>query len=148
MRSDVGVAVPPAGSTFFPPAGSTTATGWSAPVRPLAERISALPSLTRQELERHDVAALQATLQEMCSQLGGSAGGPEAVGEMHGNGTPRITSLVAVWLIGRVSQAYRPGVKLVKLSRVRDLDVLRSIGGVADLLVRAIRADLGVNPDE
>ncbi|UXA15853.1 hypothetical protein KXD97_32445 (plasmid) [Mycobacterium sp. SMC-8] len=148
MRSDVGVAVPSVGSTFFPPAGPTTPTGWSTPVRSLAERISALPGLTRQALERPDVAGLQATLQEMCAQLGGSAGGPAATGELHGNGTARITSLVAVWLIGRVSQAYLPGSKLVKLSRVRDPDVLRSIGGVADLLVRAIRADLGVNPDE
>ncbi len=65
------------------------------------------------------------------------------MGEMHENGTLRIASQVAVWMIGRVSEAYEPGKKLVKLSQVREVDVLRSIGGVADLLIRSIRADMG-----
>ena len=88
-------------------------------------------------------------MQELCAQLGRRTPADIAMGELHQNGTPRIASQVAVWMIGRISQAYEPGKKLVKLSRVRDVDVLRSIGGVADLLIRAIRADMGgKDPDE
>ena len=144
----MGAAIARPGSTFFPPAHPTAPAEGSTPVASLAERISAVPGLTRQALQRLDAAAMQATLQELCAQLGGATRAPAATGELHGNGTPRIPSLVAVWLIGRVSQAYQPGTKLVKLSRVRDPDVLRSIGGVTDLLIRAIRADIGGNPDE
>lgn len=148
VRSDVGAAMPKVGSTFFPSADPIAPIERSTPVGSLAERISAVPGLTPQELQSLDAAALQATLQELCAQLGGPTRAAVVTGELHGNGTPRIPSLVAVWLIGRVSQAYRPGTKLVRLSRVRDPDVLRSVGGVADLLIRAIRADIGGNPDE
>lgn len=119
----------------------------TAPVIPpatrLADRISAVSSLTRESLLRLDRVELEQTLQELFAQLGGRSASEVAAGELHANGTLRIPSLVAVWLIGRVSEAYRPGTKLVKLSRVRDVDVLRSVGGVAELLIRSIRADIG-----
>jgi hypothetical protein len=95
--------------------------------------------LSRAALQLLDTAALQDTLQELYAQLRGPA---PVSGELHPNGTLRIPSLVAVWLMGRVSQAYKPGSKLVKLSRALDPEMLRSIGGVADLLIRAIRADV------
>ncbi len=82
----------------------------------------------------------------MCAQLGRRTPADIATGDLHENGTLRIASQVAVWMIGRVSEAYAPGKKLVKLSQVPDVDVLRSIGGVADLLIRAIRADMGEEP--
>jgi hypothetical protein len=61
-------------------------------------------------------------------------------GEMHPDGTPRISSQVAVWLIGRITQAYGCP-KLVNLSRVKDVEALRSLGGLAGLLVGVIDAD-------
>lgn len=97
------------------------------------------PGLSRAALQLLDTAALQETLQELYAQLRGPA---PVTGELHSNGTPRIPSLVAVWLMGRVSQAYKPGSKLVKLSRALDPEMLRSIGGVADLLIQAIRTDI------
>lgn len=113
------------------------------PTGDLTERISRVSGLTRQSLQRLDRAALEQTLQELCAQLGRRTPADVAMGEMHENGTLRIASQVAVWMIGRVSEAYEPGKKLVKLSQVREVDVLRSIGGVADLLIRSIRADMG-----
>jgi hypothetical protein len=96
-----------------------------------------------------DRAALQQTLQELYAQLRRRSSAEVAAGELHENGTLRISSLVAVWLIGRVSEAYGSRRKLVKLSQVRDVDVLRSIGGVTDLLIRTIRKDMGVeDPNE
>ena len=113
------------------------------PATRLADRISAVSSLNRESLLRLDRVELEQTLQELFAQLGGRSAREVAAGELHANGTLRIPSLVAVWLIGRVSEAYRPGAKLVKLSRVRDVDILRSVGGVAELLIRSIRADIG-----
>jgi hypothetical protein len=139
MRSDVGASAPRLGSTFFPSPGRISAAERSAPVGSLAQRTIAIPGLSRAALQLLDTAALQDTLQELYAQLRGPA---PAGGELHPNGTLRIPSLVAVWLMGRVSQAYKPGSKLVKLSRALDPEMLRSIGGVADLLIRAIRADV------
>ena len=144
----MGAAIARPGSTFFPPAHPTAPTEGLHAGRVACRAHQRGTGFDPEALQRLDAAAMQATLQELCAQLGGGTRAPAATGELHGNGTPRIPSLVAVWLIGRVSQAYEPGTKLVKLSRVRDPDVLRSIGGVTDLLIRAIRADIGGNPDE
>ena len=118
------------------------------PSTDLAQRVNAVAGLTRESLQNLDRAALQQTLQELCAQLGGPTPAGVAAGELHGNGTPRIPSLVAVWLIGRVSEAYSPGQTLVNLSKVPDVQVLRSVGGVARLLIRSIRADMGEDPHE
>jgi hypothetical protein len=56
--------------------------------------------------------------------------------EIAGDGSPRVASLVAVWLISQAGAAVgRP--KLVRLSQVRRED-LRSLGGVARLLHRTL----------
>ena len=55
---------------------------------------------------------------------------------MHGDGSLRITSHLAVWLIGKITDAY--GSKLVRLSEVPDRESLRSISGLTDLLTKAI----------
>lgn len=149
MTSDVGGGLPAPGSTFFPAGGPTVPTSPTAPpAGNLAQRLTAITGLTRASLQKLDHPALQQTLLELCAQLGGRTTADVAAGELHENGTPRIPSLVAVWLIGRVSQAYAPGRKLVKLSQVRDAEVLRSIGGVTDLLIRSIRTDMGEDPHE
>jgi hypothetical protein len=115
----------------------------------VAQRVRGVTGLTKASLQRVDRAALQQTLQELYAQLRRRSSAEVAAGELHENGTLRISSLVAVWLIGRVSEAYGSRRKLVKLSQVRDVDVLRSIGGVTDLLIRTIRKDMGVeDPNE
>lgn len=63
-----------------------------------------------------------------------------ASGELHRDGTLRISSQIAVWLIGRISEAYGRQ-KLVKLSRVNDIEALRSLGGLTVLLGAVINAD-------
>lgn len=149
MTSNVDGGAPVPGSTFFPVAGPTVpTTPTTPPTVDLAQRVNAIPGLTRASLQKLDRPALQETLQELFAQLGGRTPAEVAAGELHENGTLRIASLVAVWLIGQVSQAYAPGRKLVKLSHVRDAEVLRSIGGVTDLLIRSIRADMGEDPHE
>jgi hypothetical protein len=154
VTSNVGGGPPVPGSTFFPTVVPTVVpTVPTAPATPatvsLAQRVSAIPGLTRASLQQLDRSALQQTLLELCAALGGRTPAEVAAGELHENGTPRVSSLVAVWLLGRVSEAYgSPGRKLVKLSQVRDVDVLRSIGGVTGLLIRAIRRDMGEDSDE
>lgn len=56
--------------------------------------------------------------------------------EVAGDGTPKVASLVSVWLLSQVGNAVgRP--KLVNLSKVRR-EELRSVGGVARLVHRAL----------
>ena len=56
--------------------------------------------------------------------------------ELASDGSPRVPSLVSVWLISQVGNAVgRP--KLVNLSKVRR-EELRSIGGVAQLVHRTL----------
>lgn len=61
-----------------------------------------------------------------------------SLAELANDGSPRVPSLVAVWLISQVAKAVgRP--KLVNLSRVRR-EELRSIGGVARLVHRTLHS--------
>ena len=56
--------------------------------------------------------------------------------ELAADGSPRVPSLVSVWLISQVGNAVgRP--KLINLSKVRR-EELRSIGGVARLVHRTL----------
>ncbi len=58
--------------------------------------------------------------------------------EMAGDGSPKIPSLIAVFLINQVGTSVgRP--KLVKLSQVNKVD-LRSMGGVARLVHRTLHS--------
>lgn len=132
------------GSTFFPASGPTAPPAVTPPpAGGLAARISTVTGLSRQSLQALDRGTLERTLVELCAQLGNRTPADLAGGDLHENGTLRIASQVAVWMIGRVSEAYAPGKKLVKLSQVRDIEALRSIGGLADLLIRSIRKDMG-----
>lgn len=79
------------------------------------------------------------TVDELASDLSALLGASQPASlssEIAGDGTPRVASLVAVWLISQAGAAVgRP--KLVNLSRVRRED-LRSLGGVARLLHRTL----------
>ncbi|MFL6108088.1 MAG: hypothetical protein ACJ72L_14090 [Marmoricola sp.] len=83
---------------------------------------------------------MSATLLELWAAMTNRPSHELAAGETHPDGTTRISSQVAVWLIGRVSQAYGRR-KLVNLSRVKDLESLRSLGGLTGLLRSVISAD-------
>jgi len=106
----------------------------------LAQRVADVPGLSRSELRGADGPAMAATLQGLWGAMKNRPMEKLADGEMHPDGTPRISSQVAVWLIGRIAQAYGCP-KLVNLSRVKDVEALRSLGGLAGLLVGVIDAD-------
>lgn len=146
MTSDVGSSAKPSGGSFFPasvsaiptvPAATTTATK---PTLTLAQRVAAVPGLGRAELRAADANAMSATLLGLWAAMTNRPAHELAAGETHADGTTRISSQVAVWLIGRVSQAYGRR-KLVNLSRVKDLESLRSLGGLTGLLQSVISAD-------
>ena len=61
---------------------------------------------------------------------------PAQIGE---DGSPKIPSLVSVWLISQVSHAVGQQ-KLINLSRVENKEDLRSVKGVARLLHGALAA--------
>ena len=61
--------------------------------------------------------------------------------ERHVDGSLRITSHLAVWLIGKITDAY--GGRLVRLAKVSDRDNLRSLNGLAQLLNASITRDQG-----
>jgi hypothetical protein len=105
----------------------------------LAQHVADVPGLSKADLRAANAAAMAATLQGLWAAMKNRPVEELADGEMHPDGTPRISSLVAVWLIGVISQAY--GRKLVKLSGVKDVQALRSVGGLAGLLVGVIDAD-------
>jgi hypothetical protein len=87
---------------------------------PLAE----VRTLSVTELER-DLTALLRTARPTC-----------VLSELADDGSPRVASLVSVWLLSQVGKAVgRP--KLVNLSKV-GREELRSIGGVARLVHRTL----------
>lgn len=86
---------------------------------------------------------MQQTLRDLLGALKNKTADELEVGERHENGTLSITSHLAVWLIGRVTEAY--GQRLVKLSEIPVRDSLRSIGGLAELLVNAIKKIQGAS---
>ncbi len=144
MTSDVGVGATQSGGSFFPPSVSVVATAPAVmstqPGSSLAQRVTAVPGLNRPELRVADADALAATLLGLWAAMRNQPVEELASGELHQDGTLRISSRVAVWLISRISEAYgRP--KLVKLSRVKDIEALRSLGGLTGLLGAVIYAD-------
>jgi len=93
-----------------------------------------VPDLDGNRLRRCTEAELAAELNGLVS------GALPAVGlnELAGDGSARIASLVAVWLIAQVGKAVGQP-KLVSLSNVKAED-LRSVAGVARLTYNALRA--------
>jgi hypothetical protein len=147
MTSDFGLDAKPSGGGFFPPSLSvvptvpavTSALAAQAGLN-LAQRVSAVPGLSRSELRVADAAAISATLLSLWAAMKNRPVEELASGEMHQDGTLRLSSQVAVWLIGRVSEAYGRRT-LVRLSGVKDVEVLRSLRGLAGLLGAVINAD-------
>jgi hypothetical protein len=138
MTSDVDANRAGQGSPFFPPTApaSTVNPPTSMPSR-LADRVAAVAGLDRASLQ----AATSDELEHLLiGLLGALRGLPELelqFGERHSDGSLRITSHLAVWLIGKVTDAY--GGKLVRLSKVPHREILRSLGGLAQLLHAAIQ---------
>lgn len=137
----------PSGGSFFPPSVSTPPSvptpHMAPPAQPgltLAQRVAAVSGLSRSELRAADAAAISATLLGLWAAMTNRPVYELAAGEMHQDGTVRISSQVAVWLIGRLSEAYGRR-KLVNLSRVKDVESLRSLGGLTGLLGAAINSE-------
>lgn len=147
MTSDVGIGVKPGGGSFFPQSvsavSSIPAPDVAQPAQPnltLAQRVALVSGLSRSSLRAADANALSATLLSLWAAMTNRPVNELASGEMHQDGTVRISSQVAVWLIGRISEAYGRH-KLVNLSRVKEIESLRSLGGLTGLLGAAISAD-------
>lgn len=97
------------------------------PPGPAATPLAAARTRSAAELER-DLTDLLRAAHPTC-----------VLSELADDGSPRVASLVSVWLISQVGNAVgRP--KLVNLSRVRRED-LRSIGGVTRLVHRTLHPE-------
>jgi hypothetical protein len=130
------------GPTFFPPPAPAfpsppASPAVHAPTVSLTERVKAVAGLDRAHLEIATRDQLEQTLQELLGALKNRSKADLEAGERHGDGSLRIASHIAVWLIGKVTEAY--GGKLVRLSTVPSHESLCSIGGLAELLTKAIK---------
>lgn len=148
MVSDVGAGRPSGGNLFpasvspVPAIPTPTTSTVAQPGLTLAQRVASVPGLSRAELRVADETAISAMLLALWAAMTNRPTDDLAAGEMHSDGTVRISSQVAVWLIGRVSEAYGRR-KLVNLSQVQDIESLRSLGGLTGLLGAVINADTG-----
>jgi hypothetical protein len=80
----------------------------------------------------------QSELQQHLTELLSSALPKQVLSEVMPDGSPRVASLIAVWLLSQIGAAVgRP--KLVNLSKVRR-EELRSLGGVARLAFDALHS--------
>lgn len=144
MTSDVAYGADSSGGNFFPASVSAVPTipvpTAAQPGLTLAQRVAAVPGLSRSELRAADATAMSTTLLALWAAMTNRPVHELAAGEMHQDGTVRISSQVAVWLIGRISEAYGRR-KLVNLSRVKDVESLRSVGGLTGLLGAVLNAD-------
>ncbi len=84
---------------------------------------------------------MEQTLQELVGAMKNRPNAGLESAERHEDGSLRITSHLAVWLIGRITEVY--GGQLVRLSKIPSRESLRSISGLAELLTKAIEKDLG-----
>lgn len=123
---------PPAGPSSDTTAGTATA---KLPTS-LKGRVAAVAGLDSAHLKAAGQPEVQQVLESLLGALKNLSDADLQLGEKHGDGSLRITSHLAVWLIGKVTDAY--GSKLVRLSKVPDRESLRSISGLADLLTNAI----------
>lgn len=90
------------------------------------------PAMPLAEVRTHSAAELERDLTELLRTARPTCGLSEAAGD----GSPKVASLVSVWLLSQVGKAVGRH-KLVNLSKVRR-DELRSIGGVARLVHRTL----------
>lgn len=142
-------AAPPTSTTGTTPGtatgtstGTTGGTATTKPPTPLKARVAAVPGLDSAHLKAADQPEVQQILESLLGALKNLSDADLQLGEKHGDGSLRITSHLAVWLIGKVTDAY--GSKLVRLSKVPDRESLRSIAGLAGLLTNAIANKQGV----
>lgn len=142
MASNVGGDGTEQGSPFFPPSapastpGPATPTATPKPPTSLKARVAAVAGLDPAHLRAADRSEVRQVLESLLGALKNVSDAELQLGEKHGDGSLRITSHLAVWLISRVTDAY--GSRLVQLSKVSDRESLRSISGLADLLTTAI----------
>lgn len=148
MTSDVDNGASGQGSPFFPSQSPASSPGVAAApppqkvATPLKTRIATVAGLNATHLSGASKAEVQKVLESLLGALKNVSAAELQMGEKHGDGSLRITSHLAVWLIGKVTDAY--GSKLVRLSKVPDKEGLRSISGLADLLSAAISKKQGV----
>ena len=102
----------------------------------LSERVKEVAGLDRGYLERAKRADLERVLQDLVGALKNQSSAEMEGSERHEDGSLRISSHLAVWLIGKVTDVC--GRQLVKLSRIPARENLRSTAGLADLLTDAI----------
>ena len=149
MRSHAGAATPGPGSPFFPTPAPALAPPAPGPTPGLAhgnlkERVAAVPGLSATDLRSADKADIEHILESLLSALKNLSSAQLQLGERHSDGSLSITSHLAVWLIGKVTDAY--GGKLVRLSQVSNREKLRSLSGLAELLHGAISKDQEAGP--
>lgn len=128
---------------FFDPPDSTTApTGLTTA---LPQRVAAVAGLDRAVLEHATREDLEGTLRALLSALKNQDTDLLEKGEHHADGGLAIASMVAVWLLDHVSDAF--GKRLVNLAKVPDRETLRSTRALAALLHTAIQTQLnGLTP--
>lgn len=132
----------PTGTTLGTATGTTDGTATAKPPTSLKARVAAVPGLDPAHLTVAGQPEVQQILESLLGALKNLSDADLQLGEKHGDGSLRITSHLAVWLIGKVTDAY--GSKLVRLAKVPDRESLRSISGLADLLTNAIANKQGV----
>lgn len=145
VTSNVGSGPRRRGPTFFPPTEPASPSPIAPPVAraptvSLTDRVKAVSGLDRDHLKTATREEMEQTLQELVGALKNKSKTELEAGERHEDGSLAITSHLAVWMIGKVSDAY--GGQLVKLSKVQSPESLRSITGLAELLTKAIEKDM------
>lgn len=145
-------AAPQTSLTGTPPSAATGSTSGEAggtataePPTSLKARVAAVPGLDPAHLKTASQPEVQQVLESLLGALKNLSDADLQLGEKHGDGSLGITSHLAVWLIGKVTDAY--GSKLLRLSKVPDRESLRSISGLADLLTNAIANKQGVTTE-
>lgn len=143
MSSDVVSGGSGQGPPFFPTTASAPTPPGSSPITPtsLTQRVAGVAGLSRADLQAATTAQIQQVLQELLGALKNMQQAQLQLAERHGDGSLRITSHLAVWLIGKITDAY--GGRLVRLAKVSDRDNLRSLNGLAQLLNASITRDQG-----
>lgn len=127
------------GSLFFastkqPTAGPVAAASSPIPVDPAGG--PAALALDAAALRGMDDGAMRQEILLMLACLQRRPTADVAAGPLHPDGTLRLDSMTAVWVIATIGKAF--GRRLVRLSEV-DRDGLRSVAGLASLVRTAIR---------
>lgn len=135
MTSNLDVAGSRYRSPFFPSRGSS-ANMPQPPPTSLKDRVDEITGLDGSYLATASDDEMQHVLESLVGALKNIEPADLQLGDRHTDGGLRITSHLAVWLIGKVSDAY--GDSLVRLSKIPSIDSLRSTHGLAQLLSTAI----------